>query len=98
LLDSEHRAEALQVGPDRDWMAQERAPGEAGDLLDGDTAVGHEADEGEAQFAGCPQVPDSGGFDGGAELAAHVGGVELTAVPGGEHRPGDPAFAFPHLP
>lgn len=31
---------------------------------------------------------DAGGFDGCGEFAADVGGVELSAVAGGEHRPG----------
>jgi len=68
--------------------------GEAGDFLDGNAAVGHEADEGAPQFAWCPGPLDAGGSDGGAELAADVGGVQLAAISGGEHEAGVPAFAL----
>jgi hypothetical protein len=51
--------------------------GEAGDILDGDAGVGHEADEGVPELAGRPGTGYAGGLDGGAELAADVGGVEL---------------------
>jgi len=61
--------------------------GEAGDFLDRDAGVGHEADEGVPQFAGCPGAVDAGGCDGCPEFAADVVGVELAAVAGGEHRP-----------
>jgi hypothetical protein len=61
--------------------------GEADDFLDRDAAVKHQADEGVPQLVRRPGALDAGGFDGGAELAADVGGLDLAAVAGGEHRP-----------
>jgi hypothetical protein len=60
--------------------------GQAGDFLDRDAGVGHEADEGVAELARRPGAGYRGGFDGGAELAADVGCVELAAVSGREYR------------
>jgi hypothetical protein len=71
--------------------------GKAGDFLEGDAGVGHEADEGVAEFAKCPGAGYAGGFDGGPEFAADVGGVQLVAVSGGEHRPGVAAVAEPQV-
>jgi hypothetical protein len=49
---------------------------EAGYFLDGNAAVGHEADERVPQFAGRPAAVYAGCLDGCPELAADVGGVE----------------------
>ena len=68
--------------------------GEAGDLLDGDAARGHDAHEGVPQLSGNPVVAQARGPGDLAEAAADVVLVEHGADRRGE----DQAGVLPHLP
>src|SRR5258706_7093240 len=63
-------------------------PDEAGDLLDGDSLVAHQADEGGAQLARGPAVPDAGLGTDPFEHLADVARVQRGAQLVREHQPG----------
>src|SRR5207253_7442774 len=63
-------------------------PDEAGDLRDADAAVAHQADEGGAQLARRPAVPDPGLGADALEHLPDVPRVQRGTQVAGEHQPG----------
>jgi hypothetical protein len=63
-------------------------PDEAGDLLDGDPLVAHQADERGPQLAWGPVIVGVGLGADASEHLPDVSGVQCGAVAGGEDQPG----------